>query len=49
MMDSDVDEAVVRDYLKDKVSRFGQLRDIRIAGSISRNPARKVPRNELPT
>lgn len=49
MTHSDVDEAVVRDYLKDKVSRFEQPRDIRIVSSIPRDPAGKVVRNELPT
>lgn len=46
--DSETDETVVRDYLKDKVSRFEQPRDIRIVDSIPRNPAGKVLRNELP-
>ncbi|MBV9352994.1 MAG: hypothetical protein JOZ23_15900 [Mycobacterium sp.] len=49
MTHSDVDETVVRDCLRDKVSRFEQPRDIRIVGSIPRNPAGKVLRNELPT
>jgi acyl-CoA synthetase (AMP-forming)/AMP-acid ligase II len=46
---SGVDPAALRDYLKDKVSRFEQPRDINIVGSIPRNPAGKVVRKELPT
>ncbi|MBS4728163.1 AMP-binding protein [Mycobacterium sp. SM1] len=45
---SGVDEAAVREYLKDKVSRFEQPRDVRIVSGIPRNPAGKVLRNELP-
>jgi acyl-CoA synthetase (AMP-forming)/AMP-acid ligase II len=47
--DSDIDETVLRDYLKDRVSRFEQPRDIRIVGSLPRNPAGKVLRKDLPT
>jgi acyl-CoA synthetase (AMP-forming)/AMP-acid ligase II len=35
--------------LKGKVSRFEQPREIRIVGSIPRNPAGKVLRKELAT
>ena len=44
---ADIDEAKVREYLKAKVSRFEQPRDINIVDSIPRNPAGKVMRNEL--
>jgi acyl-CoA synthetase (AMP-forming)/AMP-acid ligase II len=47
--DSDVDEAAVREYLKGRVSRFEQPRDVRFVDSIPRNPAGKVVRRELPT
>jgi acyl-CoA synthetase (AMP-forming)/AMP-acid ligase II len=46
--DSDIREPSVREYLKDKVSRFEQPRDIYIVTSIPRNPAGKVLRKELP-
>ncbi|BBX98862.1 AMP-binding protein [Mycobacterium lacus] len=45
--DSDVDAPAIREYLKDRVSRFEQPRDIHIVGSIPRNPAGKVLRKEL--
>jgi acyl-CoA synthetase (AMP-forming)/AMP-acid ligase II len=45
----DVNESVLREYLKGKVSRFEQPRDIRIVDSIPRNPAGKVLRKELAT
>ena len=41
------DGAALRDYLKDRVSRFEQPRDIHIVGSIPRNAAGKVVRKEL--
>jgi acyl-CoA synthetase (AMP-forming)/AMP-acid ligase II len=44
----DIDEAGLREYLKGKVSRFEQPRDIHVVSSIPRNPAGKVVRNELP-
>ena len=44
---SDVDETAIREYLKGKVSRFEQPRDINIVDSIPRNPAGKVVRKEL--
>jgi acyl-CoA synthetase (AMP-forming)/AMP-acid ligase II len=47
--DRDIDEAALREYLKDRVSRFEQPRDIRILSSLPRNPAGKVLRKELPT
>jgi acyl-CoA synthetase (AMP-forming)/AMP-acid ligase II len=47
--DRDVDEESLREYLKDRVSRFEQPRDIRILSSLPRNPAGKVLRKELPT
>ncbi|MFG1935279.1 AMP-binding protein [Mycobacterium sp. NPDC048908] len=43
-----IEEADLRDYLRDKVSRFEQPRDIRIVAAIPRNPAGKVLRSELP-
>jgi acyl-CoA synthetase (AMP-forming)/AMP-acid ligase II len=43
----DADE--LRNYLKDKVSRYEQPRDIEIVTEIPRNPAGKVQRNALPT
>jgi len=43
-----IDETALREYLKDKVSRFEQPRDIRIVKKIPRNPAGKVLRNDLP-
>ncbi len=45
--DADVDEESIRRFLKDRVSRFEQPRDIRIVEEIPRNPAGKVVRNEL--
>jgi acyl-CoA synthetase (AMP-forming)/AMP-acid ligase II len=44
---ADIHEDSVRKYLKDKVSRFEQPRDIRVVEKIPRNPAGKVVRNEL--
>jgi acyl-CoA synthetase (AMP-forming)/AMP-acid ligase II len=46
---SDVDENGIREYLKGKVSRFEQPKDINIVSSIPRNPAGKVLRKELDT
>ena len=46
---SGLDENRVREYLKGKVSRFEQPRDIHIVESIPRNPAGKVLRKELAT
>jgi acyl-CoA synthetase (AMP-forming)/AMP-acid ligase II len=45
---SDIDEMTLREYLKDRVSRFEQPRDIQFLSSLPRNPAGKVLRNELP-
>ncbi len=45
--DADVREELIREFLKDRVSRFEQPRDIRIVEEIPRNPAGKVVRNEL--
>jgi acyl-CoA synthetase (AMP-forming)/AMP-acid ligase II len=45
--DADVREDSIREFLKDRVSRFEQPRDIRIVKEIPRNPAGKVVRNEL--
>jgi acyl-CoA synthetase (AMP-forming)/AMP-acid ligase II len=45
----EIDTATIRDYLKDRVSRFEQPRDITVVAKISRNPAGKILRNELPT
>ena len=44
---ADIDEAKLREYLKDKVSRFEQPRDITVVAAIPRNPTGKVLRNEL--
>jgi acyl-CoA synthetase (AMP-forming)/AMP-acid ligase II len=46
--DSDVDEESLRDYLKGRVSRFEQPRDIHFLPNLPRNPAGKVLRKELP-
>ena len=45
---SDTDVAALREYLKGKVSRFEQPRDINVVTSIPRNPGGKVLRKELP-
>jgi acyl-CoA synthetase (AMP-forming)/AMP-acid ligase II len=45
--DAAIQEASVREYLKDKVSRFEQPRDVRFVKHIPRNPTGKVLRNEL--
>lgn len=42
-----IDPDALRDYLKGRVSRFEQPRDINIVDSIPRNPAGKVVRKEL--
>jgi acyl-CoA synthetase (AMP-forming)/AMP-acid ligase II len=47
--DADLDATALRDYLKDKVSRYEQPRDIEFVTEIPRNPAGKVLRNELQT
>jgi acyl-CoA synthetase (AMP-forming)/AMP-acid ligase II len=47
--DAEISADAVRKYLKDKVSRFEQPRDITIVSKIPRNPAGKVVRNELTT
>jgi acyl-CoA synthetase (AMP-forming)/AMP-acid ligase II len=44
---ADVRDDSIREFLKDRVSRFEQPRDIRIVKEIPRNPAGKVVRNEL--
>jgi acyl-CoA synthetase (AMP-forming)/AMP-acid ligase II len=44
---TDIDEPAIREFLKGKVSRFEQPRDIHLVGSIPRNPAGKVLRREL--
>ncbi len=46
--DSDIDESALREYLKDKVSRAEQPRDIHIVSAIPRSPVGKVLRKELP-
>ncbi|MBW0014325.1 AMP-binding protein [Mycobacterium sp.] len=46
---SAIDEPGLREYLKRKVSRFEQPRDIHVVASIPRNPAGKVVRKELLT
>ncbi|OOK68432.1 AMP-binding enzyme family protein [Mycobacterium kansasii] len=45
---SDVDAAVIREYLKNKVSRAEQPRDVYIVTAIPRSPLGKVLRRELP-
>jgi acyl-CoA synthetase (AMP-forming)/AMP-acid ligase II len=47
--DAEVEEESIRKYLKDKVSRFEQPRDINIVAEIPRNQAGKVVRNKLTT
>ena len=42
-----IGEESIREFLKDKVSRFEQPRDIEFVKKIPRNPAGKVVRNEL--
>ncbi|MGO9382807.1 MAG: AMP-binding protein [Mycobacterium sp.] len=44
---SEIEVPTLREYLKDKVSRFEEPRDIQIVDSIPRNPAGKVVRKEL--
>jgi acyl-CoA synthetase (AMP-forming)/AMP-acid ligase II len=44
---SGIDPTTLREYLKGKVSRFEQPRDIHIVDTIPRNPAGKVVRKEL--
>ncbi|MGA7053864.1 MAG: acyl-CoA synthetase, partial [Mycobacterium sp.] len=44
---NDVDVSALREYLKGKVSRFEQPRDIHVVSSIPRNSAGKVLRKEL--
>jgi acyl-CoA synthetase (AMP-forming)/AMP-acid ligase II len=46
---SGIDPSGLREYLKGKVSRFEQPRDITIVSGIPRNPAGKVVRKELAT
>jgi acyl-CoA synthetase (AMP-forming)/AMP-acid ligase II len=45
---TDIDEAALRDYLKERVSRFERPQDITIVEKIPRNPTGKVLANELP-
>lgn len=45
---SEVGEEALREYLKGRVSRFEQPRDIHFLSSLPRNPAGKVVRKELP-
>ncbi len=42
-----IDEPSIREFLRGKVSRFEQPRDIHVVDSIPRNPAGKVLRREL--
>ncbi len=44
---SGIDAPTIREYLKDRVSRFEQPRDINFVSIIPRNPAGKVVRREL--
>jgi acyl-CoA synthetase (AMP-forming)/AMP-acid ligase II len=46
---SGIEEESIREYLKDKVSRFEQPRDIHLVEEIPRNPAGKVVSDELKT
>jgi len=46
--DVTIEETAMREYLKNKVSRFEQPRDIKFVERIPRNPAGRVLRNELP-
>lgn len=43
----EIDEAELREYLKGRVSRFEQPRDINVVDSIPRNPTGKVLRKQL--
>ncbi len=45
---ADLDAAAIRKYLKDKVSRVEQPRDVHIVTTIPRSPLGKVLRNQLP-
>jgi len=45
----ELDPAAIRNYLKAKVSRFEEPRDIKVVETIPRNPAGKIVRNDLPT
>jgi acyl-coenzyme A synthetase/AMP-(fatty) acid ligase len=47
--DAEIQEESLRKYLKNKVSRFEQPREIKIVAKIPRNPAGKVVRDELTT
>ncbi|HWS94361.1 MAG TPA: AMP-binding protein, partial [Mycobacterium sp.] len=47
--ESTIELPALREYLKGKVSRFEQPRDVHIVSSIPRNPAGKVVRTELST
>jgi len=47
--EAQLDTTALRNYLKDKVSRYEQPRDIEIVTKIPRNPAGKVLRGELQT
>ncbi|MGO9223245.1 AMP-binding protein [Mycobacterium sp.] len=44
---AEIDETKLREYLKDRVSRFEQPRDITVVAEIPRNPTGKVLRKEL--
>ncbi|MGE5697081.1 MAG: AMP-binding protein [Candidatus Sericytochromatia bacterium] len=46
---ADIDEAKLREYLKDRLSRFEQPREITVVAEIPRNPTGKVLRHKLPT
>src|SRR6478609_6928184 len=46
--DVTIEETAMREYLKNKVSRFEQPRDIKFVERIPRNPAGRVLRKELP-
>jgi acyl-coenzyme A synthetase/AMP-(fatty) acid ligase len=44
---SDIDVSTIRDYLKSRVSRYEQPRDINIVDAIPRTPSGKVVRKQL--
>jgi len=45
---SDIDVPAIRDYLKSRVSRYEQPRDINIIEAIPRTPSGKIVRKQLP-
>jgi acyl-CoA synthetase (AMP-forming)/AMP-acid ligase II len=45
----ELDPGAIRNYLKTKVSRFEEPRDVKVVEKIPRNPAGKIVRYDLPT